>query len=303
MVIGGWSMKGAGQSIDWLETVDLLDLRSPGARWESIPQPFSRRALITATLGDHVFVMGGFDATDTPSLDVDIFHTKTRSWSKGPSIPGDTRNGFAPAACVHDGLIYLSVASGEIYRLKRDWTAWELYGRNTPRIVHRMVVANDEILILGGAAEAKMVDLVEAVSTDRSVTPAPMVAAAKKPDAGGSNGHADEDEISRRMHEIDDIVDRLKVIDREAWKPSGKLASHDPALDCEQLAAIFAELAASDSAKKKPADFATMMHASHGELTTLRTLLAEPQRDHERLKKQFRAVLDSCKSCHSTYRE
>ncbi|HTE06493.1 MAG TPA: hypothetical protein VK824_09875, partial [Planctomycetota bacterium] len=95
--------------------------------------------------------------------DVDILDVSTGTWTKGPPIPGDESNGFGPAACTHDGSVYLSVASGDLYRLSDDHTAWEPCAKTTPRIVHRLIPFGDEILVVGGAAEERMLDLIEAV--------------------------------------------------------------------------------------------------------------------------------------------
>jgi hypothetical protein len=162
-VIGGWWMKGKEQETQWPDTIDVLDLAASEPAWQSIPQPFARRALITAALGGRIYIIGGFDADETACLDVDIYDVATNSWSKGPPIPGKKRNGFAPAACMHHGSVYLSVSTGEMFRLIADGSAWEPVVKTTPRIVHRLVPFKNEILVIGGAAEAKMVDLIEAV--------------------------------------------------------------------------------------------------------------------------------------------
>ena len=156
-------MKGRGTESEWLETAEVLDLRAVGAAWESIPQPFARRALTVAVVGERVFVIGGFDADDTPRLDVDIYDAAARVWGKGPPIPGPEKNGFSPAACAVKGRVYLSVASGEMFRLSEDRATWEAYARTTPRIVHRLVASGQEIFVIGGASEARMMDLIESV--------------------------------------------------------------------------------------------------------------------------------------------
>lgn len=162
-VIGGWEMKGRGEEPEFFETMEVLDLSASAPEWRTVPQPFSRRALIAATLDDKIYVFGGFDADDVPHLAVDVYDTKSQSWSKGPAIPGRERDGFAPAACTVDGTIYLSVGSGKFYRLNDAKTAWETVAKTTPRLAHRMVPFGNEVLIVGGAAEAKMVNLIEAV--------------------------------------------------------------------------------------------------------------------------------------------
>lgn len=161
--IGGWWMKGRDTDPEFFDTMEVLDLAAQNPTWKSVPQPFSRRALIVTPLNDRIFVLGGFDAEDEPHLDVNIYDTKARVWSKGPSIPGSERDGFAPAACSLDGTIYLSVGSGKLYRLSEDEQSWIQVAGTTPRLAHRMVSNGKEVLIIGGASEARMVDHIEAV--------------------------------------------------------------------------------------------------------------------------------------------
>lgn len=172
MVIGGWSMKGRGGKTEWLDTVDILDLSSSQPQWRSVPQPFQRRALIVAALDGKIYVMGGFDENDEPQLDVDVYDVAKETWSKGPSIPGDQDNGFAPAACACQGSVYLSVGTGEMFRLSADRQSWEPFARSTPRIVHRLVPCDSEILILGGAMESRMSGLIEAVPVNAAAATA-----------------------------------------------------------------------------------------------------------------------------------
>jgi hypothetical protein len=53
-----------------------------------------------------------------------------------------------------------------MYRLSDDRSEWELYARATPRAVHRLIPDpdRDRILVVGGAANRKMVDLIETVA-------------------------------------------------------------------------------------------------------------------------------------------
>jgi hypothetical protein len=163
MAIGGWLMTGKGTEPTWHETIDVLDLGAANPVWERIPQPFSRRALNSAAAGGRLYVIGGFNADEEPQLDVDVYDLATKTWTKGPPIPGEDQNGFGPATCVHDGRVYLSVATGDMYRLSANGEVWEPIAKTTPRIVHRMVAFGDEVLVVGGASDAKMVSLIEAV--------------------------------------------------------------------------------------------------------------------------------------------
>jgi len=163
-VLGGWNMQGKEKQPAWHEYMDMLDLSVPNPRWVRIPQPFHRRALIAAQLDGRIYAIAGFYSHSEASLEVDIYDPKTGAWSKGPSLPGADRNGFAPAAAVHDRSLYASVADGSMYRLCEKGEHWELVARTTPRIVHRAVPFGSRMLVLGGATRGGNLALVEAVT-------------------------------------------------------------------------------------------------------------------------------------------
>lgn len=163
-VVGGWEMKGKDVDNVWLSKTDVLDLDDPSAGWTSIDQPWVRRALIVASAGSRIYAIGGMDEHDTVAKRVDILDTQIGQWSSGPEIPGSSRNGFAPAACVLDGRVYVSLPAGELYRLNAQQTDWELLAKTTPRQVHRMVPCNGRLYVVGGAMGERMTDLVEIVT-------------------------------------------------------------------------------------------------------------------------------------------
>jgi hypothetical protein len=82
-------------------------------------------------------------------------------------LPGPKRNGFAPAACTLDGRLYASVADGTLYRLDEAGATWEAVAKTTPRIVHRLIPHDGQILVLGGAAKGDNLDLIETVWPDQ----------------------------------------------------------------------------------------------------------------------------------------
>lgn len=177
--IGGWDQRGREESV-WMNHTDVLDLAAPDKGWTRLEQPFVRRALIVSVLDHQIFVIGGFDADHQSQLDVDILDTRTNAWRKGPPIPGQRRNGFAPAACTLNGTIYLSVSTGEMFKLSADQAKWELYAQATPRAVHRLIPDHSRVLIVGGASKQKMVNLVEAV---------PAAPGAGQPQASSTPAH------------------------------------------------------------------------------------------------------------------
>lgn len=162
-VIGGWNMKGRTAGNDWLDTMQVLDLNSPDAQWQSIKQPFQRRALIAAANNGKIYAIGGFDDESDPRPEVDIYDIKNGTWSKGPNLPGKPQNGFSPAACTIDGKVYVSVGDGSMLRLNEGGDAWEKIASTTPRIVHRLIPNASQILVTGGASKGENLNLIEIV--------------------------------------------------------------------------------------------------------------------------------------------
>jgi Kelch motif len=163
IVMGGWALHGKGRT-EWPDSMDVLDLAAPMPEWQRIPQPFKRRALIAAALDRNVYVLGGFNEKSQVVHGVSTYNVASRAWSSGPDLPGGAMNGFGPAACVLDGRLYVSVDDGGLFRLDAAWGSWEKVGRATPRIVHRLVPASRQVLVVGGAHGGANSDLIEAVT-------------------------------------------------------------------------------------------------------------------------------------------
>ncbi len=168
-VLGGWEMRHSAPS-QWASMMLALNMNEKNPEWQQVPQPFHRRALIAAAFGERIYVMGGFNESNKPSRRVEVYNTVTRKWSEGPDLPGRSMNGFAPAACVHDGRLLVSVGDGTMYGLTDNRNAWEPVAETTPRIVHRMAPAGSRVLVIGGAAEGDVVDLLEAVRVSQPPT-------------------------------------------------------------------------------------------------------------------------------------
>lgn len=151
--LGGWQMNGKDGKPKWHDTAMSLDLAKPEAKWESIPQPFQRRALTAAVLGGRVYVLGGLTADGKSVRRVDVLDVATKKWTSGPDFPGDDRVGFSPAATVVGDRLVLTTSDTAVYRLQADGTAWENVGTaSVKRMVHRAVpLGSDGILLVGGA--------------------------------------------------------------------------------------------------------------------------------------------------------
>jgi hypothetical protein len=167
IVVGGWTLRGERTSV-WLDTMEIMDLSATKLEWKSVKQPFKRRALIGASYAGKMYVLGGFDEHAKVVRAVSIYDPGTGSWSEGPLLPGGTAtDGFAPAACVNAGKLYVSVADGGLYELNEPEHRWQKVGQATPRVAHRIVSDGRRILVLGGADKGKNSDLVEAVEIGR----------------------------------------------------------------------------------------------------------------------------------------
>jgi len=162
--VGGWNMLGADGGEEWCETMAALDLTAAMPEWRSIPQPFTRRALIATAFQDRLWVIGGFTDVEEVSRQVDVFDPTTGTWSRGPDLPVGGFNGFAPAACVADGRLLVSVADGSLLVLDEPAGVWRTVARTSPRIVHRMVPADAGVILVGGAAGKDNLDRVEQVA-------------------------------------------------------------------------------------------------------------------------------------------
>jgi N-acetylneuraminic acid mutarotase len=164
-VVGGWSMHD-NKGNDWLDTALALDLTADHLAWKKIKQPFERRALAAASYQGKVFVLGGFDQDDEAKLRTDVYDPQTDRWTTGPELPGPSSNGFSPAACTHKGKLYVSVADGTLYRLDDAAAAWQKVAKTTPRVVHRLVSYESQILVIGGASKSGNLDQIEVVKVD-----------------------------------------------------------------------------------------------------------------------------------------
>jgi len=154
VVVGGWHMKGAGAAPSWHDTLLILDLGKKPLRWESVRQPFQRRALTVTAHAGKVWVLGGMNAAEGIERTVNVYDPVANTWSEGPALPGARRNGFSPAACSAGGHLYVSMGDGKVLRLNEKTRSWMEIGElKQARIVHRMVPASDAmLLVLGGAA-------------------------------------------------------------------------------------------------------------------------------------------------------
>jgi N-acetylneuraminic acid mutarotase len=165
VVVGGWHQRGKGEKFVWHDTVAVLDLAAARLEWKSIQQPFQRRALTAAAVGNKVYVIGGLTPAGVDRR-VDVLDVATGKWSTGPALPaGNDRAAFSPAATVVNGRVVVNTSEGPVYRLNEAGDGWEKVGEAaTKRMVARLVpFSNDSVLLVGGVSGNANVATVEVV--------------------------------------------------------------------------------------------------------------------------------------------
>lgn len=180
VVVGGWHMKGKAEKSVWAETVLILDLAEKELKWESVPQPFQRRALTATAVGSKVYVLGGLGADGKPT---DIFDVETKKWTTDPALPGVGKKAmaFSPSAATVGGHVVVNTVAGPVYRLTEKGDAWERVGAaETPRTVARMIpLGPTSVALIGGASPGEgNVATIEVVKLNEKGEP---IAPAKQP--------------------------------------------------------------------------------------------------------------------------
>jgi N-acetylneuraminic acid mutarotase/uncharacterized GH25 family protein len=166
-VVGGWSMNGGDSAnAEFLDTALVFDLARPDARWESLPAPpFRRRALAVGAIGGKVYAIGGLTEDGKVVRSVDIYDPATKTWSRGPDLPGGKRQGFAPSAFGVRGRLYVSGVDGPVLRLGDAGDRWEVAGNlAVPRLTHRLLPGiADDLLAVGGSSAGSPIALIESI--------------------------------------------------------------------------------------------------------------------------------------------
>lgn len=167
VVVGGWTMNGKGQKSVWLDNALVLDLSKKQPKWESIPQPFQKRALNLTVLDKQAVVVGGMGSKGISDREIYFLDPEKRTWKKGPRVPGLARNVFSPAACNLKGSVYISPLDGLVYRLNDSRDGWQEVGEvATKRLVHRLLPNSNSLLVIGGASRQGNVASVEVISPE-----------------------------------------------------------------------------------------------------------------------------------------
>lgn len=163
-VVGGWELAGEGDG-DWHTTAYVADLAAEKPEWKEIAAPgFNRRALAVAGYAGNIYVIGGMDDSNDTTTAVSIYDPQSNQWSDGPKVPGENFEGFGAAAFGAEAGLFVSTRSGGIFRLAGDGQSWTQIGKlNHPRSFHRLIVAGNKLLVVGGTSKAGKVAQVESI--------------------------------------------------------------------------------------------------------------------------------------------
>lgn len=107
----------------------------------------------------------------------------------------------------------------------------------------------------------------------------------------------------KAMVEIDEITDRLKLIEKAGWSVPKDHPDLVPAAEAGRLADLFRLLAESAKAKSNPPAFGAALKQDSGRITSLEEMIVAQQRDEAKLSETFKEVQASCKDCHAKYRD
>ena len=107
----------------------------------------------------------------------------------------------------------------------------------------------------------------------------------------------------KAMVEIDEINDRLKLIEKAGWVAPANHPDLVPAAEAARMADLFRLVAESDKARRNPGDFAAALREDSARVTTLEEMLVAREKDRARLSERLKAIQTSCKDCHAKYRD
>lgn len=105
------------------------------------------------------------------------------------------------------------------------------------------------------------------------------------------------------MIEIDEINERLKLIEKANWQVPESHPDLVPAAEAGQMADLLRLLAEGDRARNGPAGFAAELRNNESLAAALEEMLAAGEKDGKRLSAQFARLAEGCKHCHVKYRD
>ena len=176
--MGGWPLNtggaepkaGAPAPKNYHDTMVVLDLSSPTAVWQTLPQLWRRRALTAAAFAGKIWCIGGMTEDNELSSAVDVYDPVAKQWSTAPPVPEAGRaKAFGCATCVASDTLFVSPEGGRVYRIGVDAGNWAECGKLAKSRYFHQLVALDatHLMAIGGTAEGKPLDDVEIVTVDK----------------------------------------------------------------------------------------------------------------------------------------
>lgn len=109
--------------------------------------------------------------------------------------------------------------------------------------------------------------------------------------------------LVQTMVEIDETFDRLRLIEKSAWKTPANHADLVPAAEAGRLTDLFRNLHDDSGVQSRPIEFRDWLDAASASATALESGLLAQHIQLDRLSRHFSEVTASCKHCHTKYRD
>jgi hypothetical protein len=177
--MGGWPLDTGGSepkagkpsAKDYHDTMVVLDLASPAPAWQTLPQPWKRRALTAVAFAGKIWCIGGMTEDNELSSAIDVYDPVANQWSAAPKVAEtDRAKAFGCAACVAGGTLFVSPEGGKVYRMGMDARGWVECGRLAKSRYFHQLIAMDatHLMAIGGTAEGRPLDDVEIVTVEQA---------------------------------------------------------------------------------------------------------------------------------------
>jgi N-acetylneuraminic acid mutarotase len=177
--VGGWPLNtgapepkaGSPPAKGYHNTMVVLDLASAAPAWQSLPQPWQRRALTAAVFDGRIWCIGGMTEDNELSSVINVYDPVAKQWSTAPPVAEtDRAKAFGCAACVTGGNLFVSPEGGKVYRIGADAKFWVECGKLAkPRYFHQLVALDaTHLMAIGGTADGKPMDDVEIVTVEQA---------------------------------------------------------------------------------------------------------------------------------------
>jgi hypothetical protein len=174
--MGGWPLNTGGpdpkartpSAKKYHDAMVVLDLANQAAGWQTLPQPWQRRALTAVAFAGKIWCIGGMTEDNELSSAIDIYDPVKKEWSTAPNVPDGPVKAFGCAACAHGNDLFISPGGGKVYRISSDAKNWVECGKLAkPRYFHQLVAIDaTHLMAIGGTAEGRPLDNVEIVTVE-----------------------------------------------------------------------------------------------------------------------------------------